>query len=265
MRWNGKLAVVALAALMALPTAWSVQQDPVVAGHTTYADMDGLDPCIAGIVGIVRLRVMWFNDQVLFERTAGDGSSHVFAVQGGAADPRDQLLRPTGQQFAFTDPNGMEWQVNEYTYNVAPASASTGNTTVTPPSVQQNGNGVSVDNGETHVEPPTVDSHETGPWYTWVVQTGPTIEDFSATGRPYNFVNLVDTCKFSAPGQDVAHSNAGPGNWTSDWPEDTTEQQHFADEASHGHDRFSVDLYVGKAPKVEALANADPEYLGDTA
>lgn len=255
MRRRDVLAVIGTIALLLVPTAWTFSDEPVVAGHTTYADMDGLDPCIAGIVGIVRLRVMWFNDQVLFERSAQDGSSWVYAVQGGAPDPREAMLTPTGTEYPMTDPNGIEWVVKEYAYRAATAAG--------------------VNAGEYEVEPtsstpvvveeePSYHANTDGAEYhAWVVQTGPTIEDFSATGRPYNFVDLVDTCKFTedAAGTPVQHTSSG-GNWSSSWGNDTTEQAHFADDPTHGHDRFSVDLYVGKAPKVEFVYTQDPAYLG---
>jgi hypothetical protein len=255
MRWTGKLAVIGIVAITALPTAWSVQQQPIVAGHTTYAAMDGLDPCIAGIVGIVRLRVMWFNDQVLFERPATDGGSHVYAVQSGAPDPRDALLTPTGTEYPFTDPNGMDWTVREYAYHAGPAGGvDAGNYSVNPTSGQP----VKVEE-----EPSYQANTDTASYHAWVVETGPSIQDFAATGRSYNFVNLVDTCKFTVPKDGSAHhQNNGGGNWSSDWGNDTTEAQHLASDPSHSHDRFRVDLYVGKVPKVEAVRQGDG-FLGE--
>lgn len=247
MRWTGKLAAVCTLALLALPTAYTFQQQEVVTGHTTYASMDGLDPCVAGIAGIVRLRVMWFNDQVLFERAPTDGGAWVYAVEGGAPDPREALLRPTGEAFEFTDPNGMTWVVREYTYPGEPVEVSQGNVTVNR---SPSASGTTVDGGNYTVTPPSASPGPGGSWYAWVVQTGPVVEDFAATGRPYNFVDLVDTCKFTSPSSGVQHANSG-GNWSSSWPQDTTQGQHLADDPSHAHDRFSVDLYVGKAPVTE--------------
>lgn len=255
MRRRDVLAVIGIIALLMLPTAYTFSDRAVVTGHTTYANMDDLDPCIAGIVGIVRLRVMWFNDQVLFERSAQDGSSWVYAVQGDAPDPREAVLTPTGQEFPMTDPNGVEWVVREYAYRAAAiANVNAGEYEVEPTGSQP---------VEVEEEPSYQTNTDTAQYHTWVVQTGPTVEDYAATGRPYNFVNLVDTCKFTtdAAGSPVQHTTSG-GNWSSTWGNDTTAQAHYPTDPTHGHDRFSVDLYVGQAPKVEFAYNQDPEYLG---
>jgi len=225
MRWTGKLAVVGLVALMTFPTAYTLQQDSVVTGHVTYAAMDGFDPCIAGIAGIVRLRVMWFNDQVLFERAADEGS-WVYATEAGAPDPRDQMLVPTGEKYEFVDPNNVDWAVTEYTFT-----------------------GV-----EAQVYPPN-EHHDILQWGVWVVKTGPTVRDYAATGRSYNFVNLVDTCKFNAAGHALAHSHDGSGNWTSSEANDTTENQHLANDPDHAHESYQVNLYVGPEPQVLVPAN----------
>lgn len=248
-----RIAVIGILALLAVPTAYSFQQQPVVAGHTTYADMDGLDPCIAGIVGIVRLRVMWFNDQVLFERAAGEGN-FVYALQSGAPDPRERPLAPTGNVYPMADPNGMDWEVHEYSFNLGPAGVvDGGNYSVDPSSGQP----VKVN------ETPSYNADGASRnWYVWVVETGPAVEDFAATGRPYNFVNLVDTCKFTTTGTGTQHSRDAGGNWTSDWSQDTTEAAHDAADGTHGHDRFDVDLYVGKAPRAHFANEQNPEYLG---
>lgn len=256
MRVRGKLAVLGLAALLSVPAVLTAQpfEMPVVTGHATYADMDGLDPCLAAVVGIVRARVLWFGGQVLFERTSPEGSGFVYAVQNRAPDPREQVLRPTGQVFTFTDPNGLSWQVSEYNFtNITQPEVDGGNYTVTP--TQPPFVGVN--------DPPGVaPGNASGPWYTWVVQVGPSIEDFAATGKPYNFVTLVDTCRFQEPALNVTHSEPSPGNWTSSWGNDTTQGQHSAGEGSHTHRSYDVDLYVGDAPRV--VGSQDPEFLGVT-
>ncbi|MCA1814769.1 MAG: hypothetical protein LC624_12630, partial [Halobacteriales archaeon] len=80
-RW-WKVLVLALCAMLSLPAGASINQQPVVTGHTVYANMDGLDPCMAGVVGVVRMRVMWFNNQVLMERPADDGgNAYIYAIE----------------------------------------------------------------------------------------------------------------------------------------------------------------------------------------
>lgn len=242
MRWTGKLAVVGIAAILSVPAVLADHTAlPVVGSHTTYANMDGQDPCIAGIAGIVRMRVMWFNGQVLFERAAEEGSSWVYAIESGAPDPRDAPLQPTGQVFQFVDPNGVGWTVTEYNF--------TSGVNASVPS----GGGVSADPllpPDPHVTPPDEGGAEVISHYVWVVQTGPTMSDLAATGRPYNFVNLVDTCKFTGSGSSISHDKDAGGNWTSSKPGDDTTDQHVATDGNHAHGAFNVDLYVGKAPKV---------------
>jgi hypothetical protein len=256
MRWSTKIAVVAVLGLLSLPTAYTFQQSPVVSGHSTYTNMDGMDPCLAGIVGVVRLRVMWFNDQVLFERAASDGASYVYAIQSGSPDPREQTLVPTGQEYPFTDPNGQDWDVKEYTFELGPSASAGGGGT----------GGVSTGPNGTTVTPPTAPSETTntttGQFYAWVVQTGPTLQDNAATGKPYNFVDLVDTCKFTGQGMDVYHNTTGNGNWTSSWSNDTTQNQHLPSDGNMTATAWSVDLYVGKEPKVAAIQQGNPDFLG---
>jgi hypothetical protein len=214
--------------------------------------MGGLDPCLAGIVGIVRLRVVWFNGQTLFERSADDENNWIYAIEAGAPDPRDALLRPTGEVFGFTDPNGVDWNIVEYNFTAGPDAI-----------VHVEDGDVGYRNGSVVADPPEGSlnpEQEVYNFFTWVVRTGPVTEDYAATGKPYNFVDLVDTCKFALtpPARQVQHARDGSGNWTSDWSEDPTREDHDSGTADHGHEAYDIHLYIGTEPR---LAPAG-DYLG---
>jgi hypothetical protein len=246
-RW--KLVALGICALLSVPAGASVQQQPVVAGHSVYGDMDGLDPCIAGIVGVVRLRVMWFNNQVLFERTP-DGSSSgswIYGTQAGAPDPRVAALTPTGEVWSFTDPNGMDWSVAEYNFTAGPDALV-------------HGGDVGYRNGSVVATPPQVEQNpEVRSYYVWVVRVGPTTYG-GYDGKDYNFVDLVDTCKFSIPEERAVQHANDTGTWTSDWTGDTTQGQHMAGDGTHAHDVYDINLWVGSEPVL--APPADPDYLG---
>lgn len=262
MNARGKLAVLTVVALTCLPTvlAAAPHEQSVVGSHSTYADMDGLDPCLASVVGIVRLRVMWFGGQVLFERSGGAGN-YVYAVEHGAPPPVDEVLTPTGESFVFTDPNGLDWNVTEYNYTSAVIVTEPGGVSGTPPSVNTTGN-VHVEGGNATFDPPGVQQAGAGPWTTWVVRTSSTQEDFAATGAPYNFVTMVDLCKFVGEGQSITHTNTG-GTWSSSDADDTTFDQHLPGDVTHTHRDKQVDLYVAQQPRLQQTT--DPDYLGEVA
>jgi hypothetical protein len=252
MRRSWKVGLLCALAVLSVPAGSAVQQQQAVAGHTVYGAMDGLDPCIAGIVGIVRTRVMWFNEQVLLETTPDDGSAYIYALQAGAPDPRDQLLTPTGRTYPFTDPNGLDWQVTEYNFTGGPDALA-------------HGGAAGYHNGSVVATPPTVDDAQNlASYYVWVVRIGPTQQDTAATGRPYNFVDLVDTCKFTDahPERTVHHSRDGNGTWQSDWGNDTTQDGHLPTDGPHDHDVYDINLYVGEEPKLAPVAQAESQYLG---
>ncbi|HEV8360306.1 MAG TPA: hypothetical protein VGR28_07630 [Candidatus Thermoplasmatota archaeon] len=252
MRWTGTLTAVAVVALLALPTALSVQEQSAVSGHVSYSDMGGMDPCLAGIAGIVRSQVLWFGGQVLFERTASGDNQFIYAVENGAPDPRELPLIRTGEVYEFPDLNDdtHTWSVVEYEYHVPPG----------------------VDDAQYH-PPPTEEQPIVGEvpsgtpsatwtydpdvaYYAWVVHLGPTLNDDIATGRPYNFVNVVDTCKMMNT-TDVDHNLTSEG-WSSSDPADDTYDAHPDGMGSHDHSGVLVDLYVGDTPW-EAPSQQDPD------
>jgi hypothetical protein len=250
-RW-WKVLAVAMCALLSLPAGASISQQPVVTGHTVYTNMDGLDPCLAGVVGVVRMRVMWFNNQVLMERAADDGgNAYIYAIEADAPDPRDQTLLPTGNQFKFTDPNGVDWLVNEYNFTLPPTAwADAGNYSLDPGS----GHPLNV------TDTPGYALEQARSFTTWIVKLGPTNDDYAATGKPYNFVDIVDTCKMQEQADhQVTHTRGPDGNWTSSDPQDPTFDAHEDDDTTHTSNVYDISLYIGQAPQVQQVHD---DYLG---
>lgn len=238
--------VVAVAAslLLAAPGVVSADSEWVVTGHTVFTNMSGFDPCLAAVAGVVRAQVLWFNDQVLLEHAvAGNNGRFIYAVQENAPDPRrpDVALIPSGTVYNFTDPNNERWTVNEYRYRVADPqlNPTTGN-------VKHNA---------------TLDFH------AWVVGIGNTTFDMSL-GTAYNFVDIVDICKFVEPGCNCAGPTTGnvTHNGTAEGPNDGNPQNggvwdgnsHNASKPGeqhtfpHTHDTGKIDLYIGREPVVSS-------------
>jgi len=257
-RW-WKVVVVGMCALLSLPAGASISQQPVVTGHTVYTNMDGLDPCFAGVVGVVRMRVMWFNNQVLMERAADDGgNAYIYAIEADAPDPRDQTLLPTGNVFKFTDPNGVDWVVNEYNFTLPPTAwADAGNYSVDP------GDGHPLNVNET----PGYALEQASSYTTWIVKLGPTNDDYAASGKPYNFVDLVNTCTFHEGADHRVTHTPDHGNWTSSDANDPSIMDgtdpnlngHEDADGTHEHNVYDISLYIGQAPKVQQVHD---DYLG---
>ncbi len=264
-RRNQVLSLLALA-LLTVPVIVPAQSVEVVTGHTVYVDMDSLDPCLAAVAGMVRSRVLWFDGSLLHERTNFDGDSYIYATQHGAPDPTHHMrweniteiedagskVLVTSQYYNFTDPNGIHWNVTEVyweegvRYNVsASADGDSG---------QVSANYQEADNA----------TAGTNRYYAWIVQIGKTTQDLhagTADHEVYNFVNLVNTCKFNedAKNGSVNHTNDPPGFEHDD---NTT--------YPHDHQTWDVDLYVGNEPSSIPLGqdpdntvNSQGEHEGD--
>lgn len=219
---------VALALLLWIPQGISHGDQTVVVGHSTFYNGDAYDPCLASIAGIMRSRVMWFNDQVLVERYGSEGT-FVYVTQAGAPDPREKTLYTEGVFYDFVDPNGARWRVEEAFYNVS---------------------------GRTPYADYTTDPVSVGPVYTtngeriyvWIVElSSRPIYDRYAGDDPhtfYNFLTLVDTCKMQRSedtmGANETHDVAsGKLN---------AENGHENGAQEHSHETYFADLWVGKRP-----------------
>lgn len=220
---------VALALLMWAPMGVSHGDHAMLTGHSTFYNGEVYDPCLGSIAGILRHRVMWFNDQVLVESYGGKGT-FIYVTENGAPDPRGMTLRTDGVSYDFVDPNGAFWHVEEsYIPKTATATVNTN----------------PIDNHED----PLVTTH-TDQWYVWTVELASRpIYDQYAGDDPhtfYNFLILVDTCKM--------HRNEltrdGMENHTLASGKLNDRNGHPNDAEEHDHERWMVNIYAGKRPVI---------------
>ena len=250
--------VAALALLLWLPSGISVNTGPLVTGHSTFYNGTGFDPCLASIVGVMRTDVRWFNDMVLVERYGGKGT-FVYITENGADDPREkQFLYSDGVTYDFTDPNGATWHVEELWYpkgNHVPGSEL-------PDTTDPN------DFGGATVY------HENQKHYVWVVELSaqPVYDLYAPKDKNhpyyhtvYNFVALVDTCRFHrtdpATNYNGNHRNQTTGqlDYNITHNESTLNDQwgHRPTDNRHTHEAFLANLYVGKRPVVTHNPNTN--------
>lgn len=251
--------VVALALLLWIPQGISVQTQPVVTGHSTFLNGDVYDQCLASVAGILRSRVMWFNDQVLVERYPGKGNWVYLTEKGGKDPTKLTSMYSDGVTYNFVDPNGAAWHVEElYTPTSNPQVATDTETLTTAPNVQGAVN-----------DPNEINEWEAGMNYTnsvkviqkrqyvWAVEIAstPIHDDFPGDDPHtlYNFLLLVDTCKFNnntvTRGVYADHTNVSILN---------DRNGHPNGDSPHGHETWQADIYVGKRPRI-VPAGADTD------
>lgn len=201
----------------------------MLTGHSTFYNGESYDPCLGSIAGIMRHRVMWFNDQVLVETYGGKGT-FIYVTEAQAPDPRGKQLRTDGVFYDFVDPNGAHWHVEEV---YMPKTASI---TINEDPV-----------GNTQDPLLQLDRDR---WYVWIVELAsrPIYDEFAGDDPHtyYNFLTLVDTCKM--------HRNEN----TTDGIEDhdlasgklNDRNGHPNDSFEHTHERWMVDIWVGKRPTI---------------
>ncbi|HET6403333.1 MAG TPA: hypothetical protein VFH78_01695 [Candidatus Thermoplasmatota archaeon] len=225
---------VALALLLWAPSGVSHGDVAVVTGHSTFYDGDTFSPCLASIAGIMRHRVMWFNDQVLVE-TYGGAGTFIYVTEQGAPDPRKaSKLYTDGVFYDFVDPNGAHWHIEELYYDI------TDDVTVN----------ATLDRDEpwqSEVRQVSVYGKRT---MVWVVELAPRpIFDEFAGADPhtyYNFLVLVDTCKIHS--NDINTSYDGIANHNNESGLLNDKYGHQNGEDPHTHERYMMDLWVGKRP-----------------
>lgn len=239
-RQKAALAVT-LALLLWVPQGISSHEHTVVTGHSTFYNGDAYDPCLGSIAGIMRSRVMWFNDQVLVERYGGEGT-FIYVTEAGAPDPRAELqMFSEGVFYDFVDPNGAHWHIEELYYEVTGFVGSdfdADGTMGVAPSVSRVGYG-------------------TDRYTTWVVELSsrPIYDQFAGDDPHtyYNFLTLVDTCKMHRD-----QSYHGQENHTIASGKLNDRNGHESGAAEHEHETFLVNLWVGKRP-VFALSGASTD------
>lgn len=228
------LAGVALA-LGAVGSTIAVQPtatNDVMTGHTEWMEAStNYDGCLAGIAGLILQQVTWFNGKTLFETSSGTSeNTWVYFTDGGLdnkVDPTDEDLFRSNETYEFEDPNrDHTWTVKEYYIQDAGIDASTA--------------GPDADVSTDRV-------------YIWAVNASaetfhdPTIE------QDYNFVGILNTCKFNSEADGDAEHDDQHDQDTHDGgdPEDP-QWQHDSEntEGTHDHDVYVVDIWIGGEPSL---------------
>lgn len=224
----------ALAFLLWLPMGVSHGDATLLTGHSSFYDGDSFSPCLASLAGIMRHRVMWFNDQVLAETYGGKGA-FIYVTEQGARDPRDPNVKlfSDGVFYDFVDPNGAHWHVEELYMTKLHSEASQDIDPNVAPAKW-----VEYDVG--------VEQNRT---YVWTVELAarPIYDEFAGASPHtyYNFLTIVDTCKMHR-GQSfdrVVNHTRAQGDINAN-------NGHRNDDEDHAHETFMVDIWVGKRPTV---------------
>ncbi|MHB8604809.1 MAG: hypothetical protein ACYDCK_06090 [Thermoplasmatota archaeon] len=235
-----KVVVVLIAVLSFASTTVlsgiSTAQVVAETGRSTFFDGDHFDPCLAAVAGITFYVVRWFNDQAL---TVDYGKGkYIFATEHNASDPRDKPLIASGSTYAFIDPNGAQWTVQEWYWQDTPTQQSDASGMGLPPPVPSD---------PTHPHLPKIGatanvSAKSNRTYAWTVAVGKPLYDKNHGLDPhgiYNFVLLLNVCKMH---NDTA-TFAGTGRFTQ------TDAQAPTNAPDEMLGSFFVDLYVGDPPK----------------
>lgn len=238
-RWSPRRKAglaVAFALLLWIPQGISVQTQPVVTGHSTFLNGDVYDQCLASVAGILRSRVLWFNDQVLVERYPGKGTFVYVTEHGGRSPDEFDQLYSDGVTYTFVDPNGAAWHVQEVYVELGGSAPIPGKNE----EVWDYGSRMqdSVENGFDQFRQ-----------YFWVVELSATpIMDYFPGDDPhsvYNFLVLVDTCKMNRNDETVN------GTIDHDDPAILNDRYgHPNNETAHQHEVWNADIYVGQRPLV---------------
>lgn len=238
---------VALALLLWAPAGISTHDQTLVTGHSTFYNGSTYDQCLASVAGLIRSRVMWFNDQVLVE-TYGKKGTFVYVTEANATNPTtgEKSLYSEGVYYDFVDPNGAHWHVEEaFMVNYIEQDESLKIDPNRGPSGR-----VDTDNVEGSAG---LAQDRT---YVWIVELADRpVYDMFAGDDPhslYNFLVLVDTCKMkrtNSQPQGTEHYNV-----THDTPEElSTRRGHVAGETEHYHEAHEALLWFGTRPVLTPL------------
>lgn len=221
----GLMVVVAL--FLWVPQGISTETTPMVTGHSVFYNADGYDQCLASVAGMLRSRVMWFNDQILVERYPGKGT-YVFVTEAGAPDPTtSQYIVSEGVQFTFTDPNGADWIIHEGYYKHSRTTT--------------------IKDDDLENVQATMDIDKTYVWYVEIAGT-PILDQFPGDDPHslYNFLVLVDTCKFhrnTSTQAPIANHNTTSGVLND-------RNGHPNNAGNHTHETWNAHIWIGKRPVV---------------
>lgn len=263
---NKKILTLIMVGLVGLPmaaAASTLQDQGVVTGHTTYANMGGFDENIAAIAGLAESKVVWFNGQTIFSSL---GEGYVYAVKGGGCDPIDGVNYVfQDYNMSFIDPNNQSHIVGHYTYQCESAS--------------QESDPVDRIFGTAGM-PAT--------HHVWITLTHAKLRDGPLTikgdpapgsddGRWYNFALAVDTKKIGDRGTE---DHSGRGGRSSEeinsgdsyCETDGQYGDHVCNEGSvegedtpHEHNTATVDLYFSKRDRGIGAAASGGNHTGTQA
>jgi hypothetical protein len=226
-----------MALLLWVPQGISVESQPVVTGHSTFFNGDVYDQCLASVAGILRSRVLWFNDQVLVERYPGKGT-FVYLTESGGIDPSDpdRRLFSDGVTYTFVDPNGAAWHVQELYLDLEHWVYVPGGSEMPSEVLAE-------------YEDTAQNGIKKNRQYVWVVElSAAPIMDYFPGDDPhtlYNFLVLVDTCKMNRTSASVG----GTANHN-DTAILNDRYGHPNNETAHTHETWNADIYVGQRPLV---------------
>lgn len=243
-----------------------VNQDQVTTGHTRLiSGSSGFSDCMAGVAGLMKQKVTWFNGQTLFERatgagkfvyltehfdpsgdTVGDVTPYEYDDETGIriTDPSNEKLFRTNNTFRFhvpTDPNdpsdnpddpehAKEWVVREYfaLREVDPTQDISGPKRV----------------------------------YVYVVEVaeGTFTADILGDAK-YNFASIIDTCRFHGSATDDHRRHSPDGD--RDQSQLEGDQHDYSEETEHNHSAYAIDIWVGDEPDEVPLSQEISENTSD--
>lgn len=215
-----------------------VTQNKVMTGHTSWIETStSYDGCLAGIAGLVLQKVTWFNGQTLFETSSGTSEdTWIYFTDGGLdaderIDPTSEDLIRSNETYEFEDPNrDHTWTVKEYYFQ----------------DIRVDGGGA----GLGDAEPPSVQDE---PIYVWAVNVSAQPFHDSTIDQDYNFVGILNTCKFDSKGQETeAHDDQADQDSKEDNDPEDPKWQHDSSntEGEHTHKEFLVDIWIGGEPSL---------------
>lgn len=207
-----------------------VTQNEGTTGHTEWIETStSYDGCLAGIAGLVLQKVTWFNGQTLFETSSGTSEdTWIYFTDGkldDKVDPTDEDLIRSNETYEFEDPNrDHTWTVKEYySFRDDLGSALGGD----EPDVKR-----------VHI---------------WAVNVSAQPFHDSTIEQDYNFVGILNTCKFDSNGQETKpHDDQADQDSKEDNDPEDPKWQHDSSntEGEHTHKEFLVDIWIGGEPSL---------------
>lgn len=261
-RTRRKVAASVLAVVMVLAgvgqtvAVKQATQDQIITGHTQFLETSTqFSGCFAGIAGLLMQRVTWFNGATLFTRADNGNGRWVYFTEHfedndldgfddktgiEIKDPSKEKLFRTNQTYTFDDPDpdtSKKWEVREYfALRREKVEGSVG------------------ENGQAEIEGPATRV------YVFAVKVAGQTYDAETISAEYNFVSVVDTCRFHGDETGTETHDNGRNNGSGD-PIDQHKEIND-DDGTHDHDVYSIDVWVGGAPDSLPVAQVPDDRNG---